>query len=85
MLSAPERSPLPLLRELLAEDRAYWGPLLGLTFEDVFEDDVRIACRGHGPSWRDAIAETRDQWRRGYHGEHVISVHDYRELLDDDG
>jgi hypothetical protein len=64
MATTPEcKTPPEVLAELLREDRA-----AGFSFDDVFEENVRLAC---GPSrkWRTALEAMKGVWLANWHNE----------------
>lgn len=58
---AERPSPPKLLAELMAEDRA-----AGLSFDDVWLDNLLIAAGKPSSSWHTALEGTREAWRASF-------------------
>lgn len=62
VLTPSTRSPLPLLSELMAEDRA-----AGVPFIEAWRANVSCACHHAGTrEWLRAVLGTERAWRRAY-------------------
>jgi hypothetical protein len=81
---APDRRPAIRLRRLLEDDRR-----LGLDFDSIFQEDVKLALDGIGlrgmdrAEWHLALWATREQWRAGYERTTPVICHLTADLLTD--